>query len=358
MEKKAKQPLIIGYDPGTTSAIAAINIEGEKIHLESSKKLNKQKITRTIIRFGKPVLLATDKAKTPSKAQKIANSLGIAIYTPEKDLDQEKKKKLGQGDNSHEVDAIASAQEALNRNKDQIKKVKNLSQQKNQPLHQLLKKYFQGKNIRNDKKSKPQTKKEKHIEQKDTESKDSSKSNTEDNKGVVDVERLERFERKVENLEDYVDKLEKENESLRKDKDRFRNKISYLKENDRKEVVREREINKREAKIRDKNREINRLEDKVQKLELERAKYKEAFKEIKEGAEILEKVDDFESSDSRSKMATRNRELAEKKENVFYIDRLEGINLSENFIMTGKQNKDKEEIKNLFQKYKEKRGSV
>ena len=128
------KPLIIGIDPGNTSAVAAINLEGEKEFLTSRKEFSHDEIIREIVETGYPIVITADRAQIPSTVDKIASSLGARKFTPENNLSRKRKRKLGEGDNSHEKDAHASALHAYKRLSKQIRKINRRSKNKEQKL--------------------------------------------------------------------------------------------------------------------------------------------------------------------------------------------------------------------------------
>lgn len=128
------KPLIIGIDPGNTSAVAAINLEGEKEFLTSRKEFSHDEIIREIVETGCPIVIAADRANMPSTVDKIASSLGARKFTPENNLSKRRKQKLGEGNNSHEKDAHASALHAYKRLSKQIRKINRRSKNKEQKL--------------------------------------------------------------------------------------------------------------------------------------------------------------------------------------------------------------------------------
>lgn len=117
------EPLIIGIDPGNTTAIAAINLDGEIELLESRLEFSHDKIIEAIIKTGYPLVITADKEKIPSTVDKVASSVGAKRFTPENDLSRERKRELGKGDNSHEKDAYAAALHAYKRMRKQIRKI-------------------------------------------------------------------------------------------------------------------------------------------------------------------------------------------------------------------------------------------
>ncbi len=136
------EALIVGIDPGSTSAVAAINLDGELRLLESEREFPPEDIIRRLIEVGTPVVVATDREKMPSTVEKIASSLGATRFQPEEDLDAERKKELGKGENSHESDAVASAIYAFNNLKRQIEKIDSYSEKQEEMRADIAREYF------------------------------------------------------------------------------------------------------------------------------------------------------------------------------------------------------------------------
>lgn len=136
------EALIVGIDPGSTSAIAALNLDGEIKLLESEREFPQHEIITRLVETGKPVVVACDIEKMPSTVEKIASSLGAEKFEPEEDLDAQRKKELGKGENSHEKDALASARYAYNKLKRSIQKIDRYSQKTETERHRIARDYF------------------------------------------------------------------------------------------------------------------------------------------------------------------------------------------------------------------------
>lgn len=341
-----KKPLIIGFDPGTTAAIAALDLKTKEITLlYSSKNLNQKEITEKIIETGKPVLIGTDKAKKPSKVIEIANSLGISIYCPQSDLETEEKKKLGKGSNDHEIDASAAAQKAYNKNIEKIKKAKEIAKKEDQEASKVLKKYFNGENIKN------QTEK---TQKPDKNEESQTKSQEEFNDSVVSLDKHKRLKRKNQNLEKQIEQLKQKNRELEKDKENLKSKNTRLKQKDREEIIEEREFRKLKSKLKDKDQKISELKRNLEESRIREETYRRVLDKINSGeAELLQKIDQPSEIKKDERAVTKVRELAEKHETIIYKENAKGIELPNYYLLTGK--KAKNSFKTLLQNYKEKR---
>jgi len=137
------EALIVGIDPGNTSAVAALNLDGELKLLESDREFPPRDIIMTLIEAGKPVVIGCDTADMPSTVEKIASSLGAQKFEPDEDLDSGRKQSLGnEGRNSHEKDAIASAKYAYNNLQRKISKIERITEENDIEKSSAARQYF------------------------------------------------------------------------------------------------------------------------------------------------------------------------------------------------------------------------
>lgn len=137
----SEEPIIVGIDPGSTSAVAALNMEGKDLLLKSRREFSRHEIINEIIETGYPVVVATDREEMPSTVEKIASSLGTEKFEPEKNLSRKRKNRLGKGKNSHEKDAYASAIHAFKQMSKTIRKVRNKAERKGE-RKKMARRYF------------------------------------------------------------------------------------------------------------------------------------------------------------------------------------------------------------------------
>lgn len=312
----SKKPLIIGVDPGSTSAVAGIDLEGELELLESGKNFPPHEIIEKIVEAGKPVVVTSDKAKMPSKVDKIASSMGAETYVPEEDLDQEKKKELGQGDNSHEKDAVASAINAYNNMQREIRKIEKYSERLEEDRAVIADRYFSEKPLRPEEDDKQESGEDIEV----TESQPEQKRDPE----------KERMEAKIENLEEQVNELKSEIGEMEAENDRLRGKLEKVKDEDRQKVLKEQEITKREALIKEKNERIDELEEDLEKTEIREKQYRKAMEKLAEGGELVEIVT-HRTDEVPDKSLTRSEELQKKLEargfNIRHVEEVDAVEM-------------------------------
>lgn len=117
-EEPDSKPIIVGIDPGTTTGIAVIDLEGNVAYTDSKKGIDRSWIIETIQKYGKPVIIATDVTPVPDTVKKIASVFNARLYVPKDTVSVPEKRELVHraqsiigpaGLDSHERDALAAA---------------------------------------------------------------------------------------------------------------------------------------------------------------------------------------------------------------------------------------------------------
>jgi hypothetical protein len=115
---KEKPLLVVGIDPGTTTAYALLDVNGKVVGLYSAKELSVDNLISKVTEIGIPVCVGCDKAKIPAFVEKFAIQVGAKLFSPSEDIKIDEKRKLTKNldfKNNHEMDALASAIFAYNR---------------------------------------------------------------------------------------------------------------------------------------------------------------------------------------------------------------------------------------------------
>jgi hypothetical protein len=108
--------LIVGIDPGTTTAVAALDLDGNILSLASSRQMAMSDVIEAIYRVGKPLVIASDVHEMPFSVEKIRRAFSGIAFSPRQDMSVETKHELTapfQYQNDHERDALAAAMEAF-----------------------------------------------------------------------------------------------------------------------------------------------------------------------------------------------------------------------------------------------------
>jgi uncharacterized protein len=107
--------LIVGIDPGTTTAVAALDLDGHLLHLASSRQMNMGGVVESLYRVGKPLIVASDVQEMPYSVEKVRRAFSAVSYTPRQDMSVESKIELTAQfpyTNDHERDALSAALDA------------------------------------------------------------------------------------------------------------------------------------------------------------------------------------------------------------------------------------------------------
>ena len=307
---KDRKPLIVGIDPGNTSAVAALNLDGELELLESQKEFSRPEIIQRIVETGKPVVVASDRSEMPSTVRKIGQSLGAERFTPDENLGSRRKKELGEGENSHEVDASAAAYHAFSQLRKNIRKIKSYAEREDEDITEVAANYFSPEPLRT----------------------------KDDVRTEVDRKQEEEFDTEAEKLRSELGELRKANEMLRQ-------RVDDLEQGILDEEVEAEKIEELEKTVEEKEDQVEDYRDRIDELEDQKVDYIEALKKVKDGYEPILKVNE-RSTVFHDNVIAENENLKQKLLKQGYnartIDEIDGFEL-ENFVMA----KDFPEIENI-----------
>lgn len=107
--------LIVGIDPGTTTAVAALDLDGNLLHVASSRQMNMSSVIESLYKVGKPLIIASDVQEMPYSVEKIRRAFSAIAHSPRQDMSVESKMELTssfQYANDHERDALSAALDA------------------------------------------------------------------------------------------------------------------------------------------------------------------------------------------------------------------------------------------------------
>ena len=107
--------LIVGIDPGTTTAFAALDLDGNLLHLQSSRQMAMADVIESLYKVGKPLVIATDVQEMPYSVEKIRRAFSAIAFVPKQDVSVDTKVELTAPfpyANDHERDALSAALDA------------------------------------------------------------------------------------------------------------------------------------------------------------------------------------------------------------------------------------------------------
>ncbi|MFC7235363.1 DUF460 domain-containing protein [Halosegnis marinus] len=123
---KRRDHVIVGIDPGTTTAVALLDLDGTPLDVYSTRTDDTAAVIEWIIEHGRPLLVAADVEPMPETVEKFRRSFDAAGWHPDRDLPVDGKKHRTRDaayDNDHERDALAAALYAFDAHADQFERI-------------------------------------------------------------------------------------------------------------------------------------------------------------------------------------------------------------------------------------------
>ncbi|MFP4116208.1 MAG: DUF460 domain-containing protein [Candidatus Aenigmatarchaeota archaeon] len=282
---------IVGIDPGSTSAIAILDLRGNLQRLESEKHMGKERIIRVVSSECKPVLITSDKGKMPSGVEEIASNFGAETFVPGEDLSIRGKKELTREydfANLHERDALAAALNAYNSFKNKFDNIEARMDELNlQDLSPEVKELVimdEARNVSEAVEKALGDEEKEEEERKGEEKKTISRANLE--------EKIDNYRRIIMRERKDKEKLKEHNEKLKKETEELKGKISELKEEKeglekgvKDDILEKRELKKLKRNLRSKESRIDTLEGKRKELE-KRIRNLKTFEELRKEGKI------------------------------------------------------------------------
>ncbi len=123
---KRRDHVVVGIDPGTTTAVAIVSLEGEILDVWSSRTSDSADVIEWIVERGRPIIVAADVTPMPETVEKFRRSFDAAGWTPERDLPIDEKQHRTREDpydDDHQRDAMAAALFAVDAHEDQFERI-------------------------------------------------------------------------------------------------------------------------------------------------------------------------------------------------------------------------------------------
>jgi uncharacterized protein len=122
--------IIVGIDPGKTSAIAAIDLNGKLIRSAHKTFAGADWLTNEIRSIGIPVIIAGDNPEVSPMVRKINASFSARLFSPSRELPVEEKRLIAKGSDirdPHERDAYAAAVKAYRNYTNKFKQAEHIA---------------------------------------------------------------------------------------------------------------------------------------------------------------------------------------------------------------------------------------
>nr|WP_159765050.1 DUF460 domain-containing protein [Halovenus carboxidivorans] len=263
---KRRDRVIVGIDPGTTTAVAVVSTDGSVLDVISTRTADTAAVIEWIIERGRPVIVAADVTPMPETVEKIRRSFDAAGWVPDRDLpvDVKQHRTREEGyDNDHERDAIAAAFGAYDAHKAQFERIARETPPR-LDLGTVIERVVAGEEPLSEVLADLQT----------DDSEDSEETEHVERELTAEERRINRLETQVERLQDHVDTLE---ETIKQKDDRideYERKLEEARSEQRREARESREVTRLERRNSQLQRELDEERERVAELEdkLERLK--------------------------------------------------------------------------------------
>ncbi|THE65372.1 DUF460 domain-containing protein [Salinadaptatus halalkaliphilus] len=123
---KRRDHVVVGIDPGTTTAVAIVSLEGEVLDVWSSRTSDTADVIEWIVERGRPIVIAADVTPMPETVEKFRRSFDAAGWTPQTDLPVDEKQHRTREhpyDDDHQRDAMAAALYAADAHENQFDRI-------------------------------------------------------------------------------------------------------------------------------------------------------------------------------------------------------------------------------------------
>ncbi len=126
--------LIVGVDPGKTTGIACLDLNGRLVLTEHMRSAGQEWITSTINRAGTPVIIASDRRSASATVRKINAAFNSRLFCPERELKIQEKRgaaKSAMIKDPHERDAYVAAISAYRAYANKFKQIEHIALESN-----------------------------------------------------------------------------------------------------------------------------------------------------------------------------------------------------------------------------------
>ncbi|KTG29387.1 DUF460 domain-containing protein [Haloferax profundi] len=266
---KRRDRVIVGIDPGTTTAVAVVGLNGRVLDVHSTRTADTATIIEWLIERGRPSLVAADVTPMPETVEKFRRSFDAAGWAPPSDIPVDEKLHRTREvnyENDHERDALAAALFAFDAHEDQFDRISRkvpADVDREEVISRVLTS-------------------EESVEAVLREmNDDGGDTGTDDTDDAPEQPEISPEERQIRDLKSRVNRLESHVEDLNETLDEknetieeYKKELSDARREERREARERREVNRLE-------RENGRLERKVESLEAENEELTEKLDRLK-----------------------------------------------------------------------------
>ncbi|MFB6156234.1 MAG: DUF460 domain-containing protein [Haloferacaceae archaeon] len=283
---RRRDHVVVGIDPGTTTAVAVVDLDGEPLEVYSTRTDDTAAVVEWIIERGRPVVVAADVTPMPETVEGFRRSFDAAGWTPTTDLPVDEKLHRTRDaayDNDHERDALAAALFAHDDHADQFERIGA----KVPP--QFDRGEVVARVVGSDESVEAVL-----ADLREDEGDEAEESSHEPRELSEEERKIRRLERRVERLESHVEDLEGTVAEKEARIEEYEEKLSEARREERRDVRERREVQRlkreNERLERERDRERERAEDLEGKLDRLKALWKldhSDFSDVSEGRDLV-----------------------------------------------------------------------
>ncbi len=256
---KRRDHVIVGIDPGTTTAVAIVSLDGTVLDVWSSRTSDTADVTEWIVERGQPVIVAADVTPMPETVEKFRRSFDAAGWTPTRDLPIDEKQHRTREhpyDDDHQRDAMAAALSAFDDHEDQFERI----------ARKLPPGIDRGEVIAR------VVSDEESVEAvlrdlTDEDEPEEDESDHQPRELTAEEKRIRDLKRQVERLQSHVGTLEDRLEDRDERIDDLEAELAAVRSEERREIRREREVSRLERRANRLERERDEAREEVEALE-------------------------------------------------------------------------------------------
>ncbi|WP_135853528.1 DUF460 domain-containing protein [Halorussus salinus] len=267
---KRRDHVLVGIDPGTTTAVAVADLDGNLLDVLSTRTADTAEVIEWIIERGRPVVIAADVEPMPETVEKIRRSFDAEGWIPNSDLPVDEKQHRTREfdyDNDHERDAMAAALYAFDDHEDQFDRIAEKVPPR-MDRGEVTARVVAGE----DSVETALAALSDDDEPDDEETEHTERELTDDEKRIKQLEsQVERLEAHVEELNDTIESKEGRIGQLKGD-------LEAARSEERKEVRERREVSRLERENSRLERQLDERDDRIDELEGKLARLKELWK--------------------------------------------------------------------------------
>jgi len=251
--------VIVGIDPGTTTAAAVVGLDGTVHDVLSTRTADTADVIEWLVERGRPLIVAADVEPMPETVEKFRRSFDAVPWVPDADLPVDEKLHRTREvdyDNDHERDALAAALFAFDDHEDQIGRVTRKvppDVDRDEVLVRVL--------------SSERSVEAALRELADDESDDGDERGPEPREPTAEEKHISRLEGQVDRLESHVADLKETIEEREATIEEYQEELSEARREERRKARERREVNRLERENGRLERELERERERADDLE-------------------------------------------------------------------------------------------